>query len=159
MFSRTFSVTNSFFYAKIMTTNCDPGLKRLRPHAADPTWGHPQTVPQGVASPRPCDTKKRSARALRRGERNGTRDGQHSGPSFFPHESHRELQIRKLVSRFGMVSSICKICTASSLHLPPVSMARTTNLHRRRNKFGVYVASLSWRVWNKTALSWSAACG
>ena len=51
-----------FFDEDMKTDGLNPSPKRL-PHNATPTWGHPQKVPRRVASPHPCDTKKRFSEA------------------------------------------------------------------------------------------------
>ena len=80
------------------TYGLNPSPKRLR-HNANPTWGHPQTVPRGRAFLHQCDTNKRFAEANQgRNEGDNARDGRHSRPTSFPHEGHRELHVRRWVS-------------------------------------------------------------
>ena len=140
-----------FFFAEDMKTDgLNPSPKRLQ-HSATPSWGHPQTVPRGEASPHPCDTKKRFAEAPPgRREGDSARDGQHSRPSSFPHEGHRELHVPWCISRFGVCQHLQGL---HGLHLPPVSTASTTSLHRPEEVSSGYVTSLSWRACNRTAPS------
>ena len=75
------------------------------------------------------------------------------------HMSATKNCINDGASRALACANCCMVCTASSLHLPPVSIAITTSLHRPEEASSGYVASLSWRACNRTAPSWSAACG
>ena len=71
-----------------------------------PTWGHSRTSQQGGAVPR-------------RGEGECATHSQHSGPTSFPHERHRELHERWSLASFGMRQLLHGVC--SLLAPPPTS--------------------------------------
>ena len=61
-----------------------------------------------------------------RGERDSARDGQHSRPSSFPHERHRELHVRRCVSCSGVCQHLQNL---HGLLAPP-----TTGLYREHDE-------------------------
>ena len=87
---------------------------------ATPTWDHSRTSQQGVAVPRPFGTRWCFALAPqeRRGEGDCATHSQHSGPTSFPHERHRELQKRWSVASSGMCQLLHGVY---SLLAPPPS--------------------------------------
>ena len=71
-----------------------------------PALGHRQTTMRRKAPSPVCSTPRRVPCSFhqRRGEGHGG-DGQHSGPPFSPHESHRELHVERGVSHGNVRAS------------------------------------------------------
>ena len=94
----------------------------------------------------------------RRGKRRNASHTQHEGPTALPREC--ELVGQETGASRAFACASCQTnCTASSLHLPRVSIATTTRRQRADATNSEYVVSLSILAWANTAPSMSAARG
>ena len=106
-------------------------MKSKQGRSATPTWDHRRTSQRGVAFPRPFDTKWCSALSPQETRRRRLRI------------TASNLVVVPHMSATGSRALACANCCMVSLHLPPVSIARTTSSHPQEKACSGCVVSLS----------------
>ena len=129
-------------FLRFLTTTT---MTRIITSHAQTTADHAQATQQGKAVPHHMPTKTRAQQGP---PETHTRDAQHPGPPPFPSKEG--------TSRARAWASCHTKSAASSLHLPPVSMASTTNRQRPDATSSGYFASLSRLACSSTIPSTSA---